>query len=140
MKTTNWFEHKSEERNWTCMSENGFNTTMNGTQPSSCSINTAEKIGETFAYCLIFVVSLAGNTIIGLIVYKTKTMRKPINFLIVNMASPICFYPLFCSLLRYKSSIQTRGWSVVLLARPYVNRFISYQKSPLLCPFRAWFW
>ena len=60
---------------------------MNGTQPSSSFSNpTAEKIGKTFAYCLIFLVSLAGNTAIGIIVYKTKTMRKPINFLIVNMA------------------------------------------------------
>ena len=57
------------------------NTTKNGTQPSSCSSNPlAEKIGITFAYCLIFIVSLAGNTLIGIIVYKTKPMRKPINF------------------------------------------------------------
>ena len=68
------------------MSEN-VNTTMNGTQPSSCTSNpTAEKIGKTFAYCLIFIVALAGNIVIGIIVYKTKTMRKPINFFIVNMA------------------------------------------------------
>ena len=68
------------------MSEN-VNTTINGTQPSSCPSNpTAEKIGKTFAYCLIFSVSLAGNIVIGIIVYKTKTMRKPINFFIVNMA------------------------------------------------------
>ena len=59
---------------------------MNGTQPSSCLNPTAERIGMTFAYCLIFIVSLTGNTIIGIIVYKTKTMRKPINFFIVNMA------------------------------------------------------
>ncbi|XP_078376971.1 substance-P receptor-like [Oculina patagonica] len=62
------------------------NTTTNGTQSLSSFIPTAERIGTTFAYCLIFVVSLAGNTFIGIIVYKTKTMRKPINFLIVNMA------------------------------------------------------
>ena len=69
---------------------------MNGTQPSSCSSNpTAEKIGETFAYCLIFLVSLAGNTVIGIIVYKTKTMRKPINFLIVNMAMSDLLFPIF---------------------------------------------
>ena len=67
------------------MSEN-VNTTMNGTQPLSCSNPTVAKIGKTFAYCLIFLVSLAGNTVIGIIVYRTKTMRKPINFLIVNMA------------------------------------------------------
>ena len=77
------------------MSEN-HNTTMNGTQPSSCSRNpTADKIGKTFAYCLIFLVSLAGNTVIGIIVCKTKTMRKPINFLIVNMAMSDLLLPIF---------------------------------------------
>ena len=73
-----------------------LNTTMNETQPSSCSINpTAEKIGKTFAYCLIFIVSFAGNTVIGIIVYKTKTMRKPINFIIVNMAMSDLLIPIF---------------------------------------------
>jgi len=69
---------------------------MNATQPSTCYGNpTAEKIGMTFAYCMIFLVSLAGNTIIGIIVYKTKTMRKPINFLIVNMAMSDLLIPIF---------------------------------------------
>ena len=77
------------------MSEN-FNTTINETQPSSCSSNpTAEKIGKTIAYCLLFIVSLAGNTVIGIIVYKTKTMRKPINFFIVNMAMSDLLFPIF---------------------------------------------
>ena len=79
-------KRKSGNRNLIAMSEN-VNITMNGTQPLSCSNNpTAAKIGKTFAYCLIFLVSLTGNTIIGIIVYKAKPMRKPINFLIVNMA------------------------------------------------------
>ena len=69
---------------------------MNGTQPSSCYWNpTAKKIGLTFAYCLIVLISLAGNTAIGTIVYKTKTMRKPINFLIVNMAMSDLLIPIF---------------------------------------------
>ena len=73
-----------------------FNNTMNETQPWSCYWNpTAEKIGTTFALCLIFLVSLAGNTVIGIIVYKTKTMRKPINFLIVNMAMSDLLFPIF---------------------------------------------
>ena len=73
-----------------------MNTTTNGTQPLSCFSNpTAEKIGKTFAYCLIFVVSMAGNIFIGIIVCKTKTMRKPINFLIVNMAMSDLLYPIF---------------------------------------------
>ena len=77
------------------MSEN-LNSTMNGTQPSSCpSHPTAVKIGKTFAYCLIVLVSLAGNTVIGIIVYKTKAMRKPINFLIVNMAISDLLSPIF---------------------------------------------
>jgi len=77
------------------MSQN-LNKTMNGTQSSNCYWNpTAEKIGKTIAYCLIVLVSLAGNTVIGIIVYKTKTMRKPINFLIVNMAMSDLLYPIF---------------------------------------------
>ena len=77
------------------MSEN-LNTTINGPQPSSCTRNpTAEKIGQTVASCLIFLVSLAGNTFIGIIVYKTKTMRKPINFFIVNMAMSDLLLPIF---------------------------------------------
>ena len=68
---------------------------MNGTQPPSCpSASTAEKIGVTFAYCLMFIVSLTGNIVIGIIVYKTKTMRKPINFFIVNMAMSDLLYPI----------------------------------------------
>ena len=77
------------------MSES-VNSTMNGTQPSSCPNNpTAETIGKTFAYCLIFLASLAGNCLIGIIVYRTKSLRKPINFLIVNMATSDVLYPIF---------------------------------------------
>ena len=76
------------------MNEN-VNTTMNDTEPSSCLNSTAEKIGITFAYCLIFIVSFAGNTVIAIIVYKTKTMRKPINFFIVNMAMSDLRLPIF---------------------------------------------
>ena len=73
-----------------------LNKTMNRTQPWSCHSNpTAEKIGQTVAYCLIFLVSLAGNIVVGIIVYKTRTMRKPINFLIVNMAMSDLFFPVF---------------------------------------------
>jgi len=72
-----------------------LNTTINGSQPSSCYKPTAEKVGKTFAFCLIFLVSLAGNTVIGIIVYKAKAMRKPTNFLIVNMAMSDLLYAIF---------------------------------------------
>jgi len=73
-----------------------MNTAVNG---SSCSFlsnyTTAAKIGATFAYCLIFVVSLVGNSLIGIIVYKTQTLRKPINYFIVNMALSDFLFPIF---------------------------------------------
>ena len=73
-----------------------LNSTMNGTQPLSCSWNPiVKKVGITFAYCLIFLVALVGNTVIGIMVYKTKTMRKPINFLIGNMAMSDLLIPIF---------------------------------------------
>ena len=65
---------------------------------SSCSslINpVALKVGATVAYSLILVVSLVGNSLIVLIVYKTPTLRKPINMLIANMAMSDLLYPLF---------------------------------------------
>ena len=71
-----------------------LNTTTNGTQPLICINPTAEKFGSTVAYPVMFVVSMAGNIFIGVIVYKTKTMRKPINFLIVNMAMSDLLYPI----------------------------------------------
>ena len=54
--------------------------TMNGTQTSSCFNHEAKRIGISFYYCLIFVLALIGNNIIGIIVYRTRSMRKPINF------------------------------------------------------------
>ena len=69
--------------------------TMNETQSmSSCFNPTAIRIGETFANCLLFVVSLAGNILIGIIVYKEKALRTPINILIVNMAISDLLYPI----------------------------------------------
>ena len=44
---------------------------------------------------VMLVVSHVGNTFIGIIVYKTKTMRKPINFFIVNMAMSDLLFPIF---------------------------------------------
>ena len=64
-----------------------MNTTING--PGNCSFQwnpTTYKIGATVAYCFIFVVSLVGNSCTGIIVYKTKTLRRPINIFVVNMA------------------------------------------------------
>ena len=70
--------------------------TMNVTQTSSCFNHEAKRIGISFYYCLIFVVTLIGNIIIGIIVYRTRSMRKPINFFIVNMAMSDLLFPILC--------------------------------------------
>ena len=77
-----------------------MNTTANGSSYWSCSslINQeARKVGATVAYSLILVVSLVGNSLIVLIVYKTPTLRKPINMLIANMAMSDLLYPMLLS-------------------------------------------
>ena len=74
-----------------------MNATANGTRPPSCASpgdHAEENNGKTFAYSLILVVSLAGNTLIGIIVYKTKTMRRTINYFIVNMAMSDLLFPI----------------------------------------------
>ena len=82
------------------MMEN-FNTTANGTQPQNCyspSYLAAAKIGKTLACCLFVLISLAGNTLIAIIIYKTKAMRTTTNYFILNMAMsnlllPILVFP-----------------------------------------------
>ena len=139
---------------------------MNETQSSSCSSNnTAEAIGKTFVYCLIFLVSVAGNTVIGIIVYKTRTMRKPINFLIVNMAMSDLLFSIFiipvdiqklyidfwlidgplgqalCKLTYFVSdvSIAVSTQSLVLIAVDRFEAVVFPLRSPLIsskrCPF-----
>ena len=75
------------------------NTSINGTHPvmppALCFNPVTRKIGETIAYCLLFVVSLVGNSFIVIIVPKTKTVRKATNILIVNMAASDLLYPVF---------------------------------------------
>ena len=69
---------------------------MNGSQRSSCFNHEAKRIGISFYYCLIFVLTLIGNIFIGIIVYRTRSMRKPINFFIVNIAMSDLLFPIVC--------------------------------------------
>lgn len=50
---------------------------------------------KTLACFLLFSVSLARNTFIEIIVFETKTLKKPINLLMVNMAISDMFVPIF---------------------------------------------
>ena len=77
------------------MSRN-LNTSMNGTHLHVLCFNPiAKKVSLTLVYCGIFVFSLAGNSSIAIIVFKSRAMRKPINFLIVNMAMSDLLYAIF---------------------------------------------
>lgn len=89
------------------MSEN-LTAQMNGTQALSFfnRMHEATRIGLTFYHCLIFVVSLIGNIIIGIIVYRTKSMQNPSNFFIANMAMsdltlPIFHFPYFVTKINF---------------------------------------
>ena len=54
-----------------------------------------EKLVQTVSFSLVLVFSLIGNSLIAIIVFKTPTLRKPINFMIANMAMSNLLFPIF---------------------------------------------
>ena len=74
------------------MYEGNINATSNCPSPDSLK---AVNIGSTVGYSIIFVTSLVVNCLVGRIVYKIKTMRKTINFFIVNMAMSDLLFSVF---------------------------------------------
>ena len=91
-----------------------MNITVNGSSSWSCSslINLeAGKIGSTVALSLLLVVSLIGNLLIVLIVYKTPTLRKPINMLIANMAISDLLFPIILFPVRLVD-LQVGSWLI----------------------------
>ena len=88
-------------------------TTGNGsTESSSCISETAwSRIGKSIYLSLILAVSLVGNSLIVTIVYKTPTLRKPINYFIANMAMSDLLY--LISWLPFDlSELHTNSWLV----------------------------
>ena len=87
--------------------------TGNGSiESSSCFSTTAYKIGGTIALSLIIAVSLTGNSFIVLIVYKTPTLRKPINYFIANMAMSDLLYSIFWPPTRLSLIHSTNLWLI----------------------------
>ena len=108
-----------------------MNTTANGSNCTRPLNSSAEKVGKAFAYSLILVVSLVGNSLVGIIVFKTKTLRKPINLFIVNMAMsdllyPVFYFPWFLTRL-YVDSELLRGSAGHALCK--LAHFISFTSS-----------
>ncbi|CAH3024379.1 unnamed protein product [Porites evermanni] len=86
--------------------------TGNGSiESSSCLSTTAYKIGGTVALSLILAVSLMANSFIALIVYKTPTLRKPINYFIANMAMSDLLYSMFWIPFAL-SALHTASWPI----------------------------
>ncbi|XP_022806988.1 RYamide receptor-like [Stylophora pistillata] len=71
------------------------NVTTNATHDTSCFDPIAARTRETTVLSGLFVASLVGNIFIGLVVCKTKTPRKPINFFVLNMAMSDLLFPIF---------------------------------------------
>ena len=125
------------------MMEN-LNTTVNGTHPQNCyspSHLSASKIGQTFACCLFLVVSLVGNTLIAIIIYKTKTMRTATNYFILNMAISDLLLPIlvFPSILLemyegfwFFSGEQGLAFCKVMLFIQYVSSLVSIENLILI--------
>ena len=89
-----------------------MNSTANGFSGSwSCLNSTASKIRGTVTYCLLFIVSLAVNSLIVMIVYKTPNLKKPIDYFIANMASSDLLFPIF-SIPWNLSHLHTNSWLI----------------------------
>ena len=71
-----------------------MNTTVDGSSCPSLLNPTADKILQIFGYYLILAASLVGNSVVGIIVYKTPTLRKSIKYFIANMAMSDLLYPI----------------------------------------------
>ena len=75
-----------------------MNSTANGSIESCFEAllnSNASKIRGNVTLCLILIVSLAGDSLIVMIVYKTSNLRKPINYFIANMASSDLLFSIF---------------------------------------------
>ena len=53
------------------------------------------KVLKTFCYCVIMLMSLVGNTLVIIIIFRNKRMRTTTNNLIANMAISDLLFPLF---------------------------------------------
>lgn len=80
------------------MSSNNSTNYSSGVNNTSCPTiedSVALKTAKTLAYCLLLLVSLAGNVLIVMVVYKDKAMRTTTNFMVVNMAISDLLVPVF---------------------------------------------
>ena len=102
----------------------------------------AFNIGGVVALCLILLVSLAGNSLIVMLVYKTPNLRKPINYFIANMASSDLLCILALSMCYWILARLNRSWIIggqfgqafckLISFLPTVSSFVSIQNLILI--------
>ena len=79
--------------------------TVNGTQVTlNCLNPVVKRIGKTFFCGLLLVFSVSGSFFIATIVHKTRSMRKPIDFFLVNMAISDLLFLFFLFYTQHKCS------------------------------------
>ncbi|RMX39961.1 hypothetical protein pdam_00025779, partial [Pocillopora damicornis] len=79
--------------------------TVNATQVTlNCLNPVVKRIGKTFFCGLLLVFSVSGSCFIATIVHKTRSMRKPINFFLVNMAISDLLFLFFLFYTQHKRS------------------------------------
>ena len=90
-----------------------FSNGSSAQQNATCGLNLEEpspvRISKMFVLSTIFLLSLIGNTLITIVVYKRKNLRKTVNYFIVNMAFSDIIFPLIAIPVRL-AGIATSSW------------------------------
>ena len=73
---------------------------------------TASKIRGTVTFCLIIIVSLAANSLIVMVVYKTPNLKKTINYFIANMDISDLLFPIFLIPLNLSNLHNNYSWLI----------------------------
>lgn len=84
------------------------NLTNGSNSRNLCFQHDTAKVAS---FSLILVISLVGNILVILVVYKNKNMRKTINYFIVNMAASDLITPLIVMPLQI-SRVLLQSWAV----------------------------
>ncbi|XP_032233553.1 neuropeptide FF receptor 2 isoform X1 [Nematostella vectensis] len=90
----------------------------NSTNATECFLSLVKDLPsivaiKILAYCIVWVVSLVGNTLVILVVLRNDNMHTTINYFIVNMACSDLAVPLFAIPIRVTEKLRGTGeWLV----------------------------
>ncbi|XP_031556950.1 QRFP-like peptide receptor [Actinia tenebrosa] len=90
------------------------NTTVEASQPY-CVIwdSQAARIGAVVLYVIIFILSVVGNVLVVIVVYRNKSLRNSTNYFIVNMAVSDLLVPVLIISRKVKEILtQSQAWDI----------------------------